>query len=379
MTTTQMLSSKLIADFSSQQNEPSWLAGKRISAFEKALSLPFPSMKYGVTMQMNPPELSVEQMNPFAQTIQPDNEFSESAKAKLFSLFPQDDKFSLLHQSFASVRVIHLEKGKVYSHPILVQSFASSDFGEHLLVIAEPESSATIIHDVSSSNNAKFVSFGVELFLSKYSKIKFVNIQHLSLQDFHIDLRRAELEESACLEWADVCLGSGFVHSSCSTTLSGRRAESRLNSVFFGSGKQQFNTFWRMVHSAPETVSDMLTKGVLDNQAKTIYRGEIHIKRNAPQSNGYQKEDSLLLSGEAESDAVPKLEIDNNDVKCSHGATVSQVDKEKLFYMQSRGLSVGEAKKHIVQGFFEGVLSQLSQELQQSLREKIEERTSAIK
>ena len=97
-------------------------------------------------------------------------------------------------------------------------------------------------------------------------------------------------------------------------------------------------------------------RGVLDGKAKNIYRGVIHIQRSAPGSDGYQKQDTLLLNPSAEADSIPQLQIDNNDVKCGHGATVGQVDKEKLFYLMSRGLSEQAARKIVVLGYFESLV-----------------------
>ena len=99
------------------------------------------------------------------------------------------------------------------------------------------------------------------------------------------------------------------------------------------------------MHNAKNTTSKIITKGVLNNKSKALSRSLVKIKENAPKSNGYEKQEALLLSENAEADAIPYLEIDNNDVKCSHSSAVGQIDKDVLFYMMSRGLNESEAKK----------------------------------
>ena len=126
------------------------------------------------------------------------------------------------------------------------------------------------------------------------------------------------------------------------------------------------------IHNSPHTYSNMITKGVLFDESKAVYRGLIKINKNANNSNGYQKEDSLLLGNKTESDSIPKLEIDNNEVRCTHSSSVSQIDEDKMFYVMSRGLNEKEARITIVKGFLQEVIDKVNfGELDKLISEKI--------
>ncbi len=149
--------------------------------------------------------------------------------------------------------------------------------------------------------------------------------------------------------------------------------------MFFTQEQQQFDVAVEVQHLAPQTTSDMRTKGVAKDKSRAVYRGNIKIHENAHNSMGYQREDTLILSEEATVDAIPKLEINNHDVKCKHGATVGQIDREKLFYLTSRGLSEGEAQATIVRGFFLPTIQKISAEaLRERLEKEIEDKTAFL-
>jgi len=117
--------------------------------------------------------------------------------------------------------------------------------------------------------------------------------------------------------------------------------------------------YTKAVHFAPHTESNLFTRGVVNGTARALSRGLIAIKSNASASKGYEKQDALILSEEAEADAIPNLEIENYDVKCSHGSSVGQIDPESMYYLMSRGLSEDDAKKLIIMGYFQPVMELL--------------------
>ena len=127
--------------------------------------------------------------------------------------------------------------------------------------------------------------------------------------------------------------------------------------MVYGTGQQHFDLNISSVHAAPDTVSDIVLKSALDGKARMVANGLVRIEKNAPRSNGYQKEDTLLLSPDAEAAPIPNLEIDNNDVRCTHGTTVGQIDKNILFYLMARGLVRETATQLVVAGFFEPLIA----------------------
>ena len=157
--------------------------------------------------------------------------------------------------------------------------------------------------------------------------------------------------------------------------LAGQGATSRVTGAYFADGEQHldFDTFQE--HIAPNTTSDFAFKGALRDEATTVWRGMIRVEREAQKTNAYQENRNLLLSERAHADSIPGLEILANDVRCTHGATLGQVDRDQLFYLMSRGLSRSEAERLIVRGFFQDVLDRIELEpVREALAEALEAR-----
>ena len=151
--------------------------------------------------------------------------------------------------------------------------------------------------------------------------------------------------------------------SEATSILNGSGSQTNNYGIFFGAGEQKFDLHSKSIHVGVNTSSDMLTKGALDDSAKAIYRGVLKIHTTAFDSSGYQKEEVILLSEKAEADSIPELRINNNDIKkCTHGASIGQVDPEKLFYLMSRGLERKEAVKSLIEAFFASVCAKMGSE-----------------
>jgi len=157
--------------------------------------------------------------------------------------------------------------------------------------------------------------------------------------------------------------------------LNGEGSATNNYGIFFGNEKQQFDLVANSIHNAPNTTSDIFTKGALTDTSKCIYRGLVKIHQNAGGSNGYQKEDTLLLSPDAAADSIPNLEIDNSDVRCTHGATIGRIDREKMFYLMSRGLNEKQATRTYVRGFFEELILKMQiEKLRENMHDLVEAR-----
>jgi len=160
--------------------------------------------------------------------------------------------------------------------------------------------------------------------------------------------------------------------------MQGEGAEAYNYGMFYGDGKQVFDLSAKNIHESGHTTSNMLTKGALGGNARVIYRGLVQVCKGSRNSNGYQKQETLLLSDKAQADVIPDLVIDNNEVKCSHGATIKRLGEDELFYLRSRGLSNKQAQGKLVEGFFEGMIRKLGhKELEENLREQIVRRNAA--
>lgn len=172
--------------------------------------------------------------------------------------------------------------------------------------------------------------------------------------------RSARLAKGAKLVWVDESSAQEFARASFLTCLEGEGASVEATSLIRGGGKQRFDMLHEIVHAAPRTTSDLRVGSVLSGDAKAIVRGLVRVEKDAPGCVSRQKEETLLLSDTAEIDAVPMLEIENQDVRCSHAATVGRLDAEKKFYLMSRGLDQASAEAMLIDAFMEPYLAKLS-------------------
>jgi Fe-S cluster assembly protein SufD len=187
-----------------------------------------------------------------------------------------------------------------------------------------------------------------------------VNIQNWDRGVWHVARQKAVVHENAKLQWTLAALGSRLSQVAQDVALVGKNAEAQVNGVMFTEGKQQlvYNTLQH--HEAPSCHSDLLYKGALQDRSRLVWRGMIKVDKVAQKTDGYQRNDNLMLSEAARSDSIPGLEIEADDVRCTHGATSGRVDEEQIFYAQARGLSADEAARLVVAGFFQQVFDRIT-------------------
>jgi Fe-S cluster assembly protein SufD len=246
-----------------------------------------------------------------------------------------------------------------------------------LLVIAEPESRFTLIEEyVSSSPDvAGYTNTVSELFVEQAARLEYVSIQSLSPDTWHFASHHARVERDAELDWVAGGFGSKKGKVWIQNDLTGQGATSRVTGAYFADGEQHLDYDTYQLHSAPNTTSDFAFKGALRDKATAVWRGMIRVEKDAQRTNAYQENRNLMLSPTTHAVPIPGLEILANDVRCTHGATVGQVDREQLFYLMARGLSRGEAERLIVRGFFTDVLDRIDLEpVREALGEALEAR-----
>lgn len=387
-----MLNKELITQLSLKNGEPKWLSDKRLEFFNKYTKLPTPLFKYGIGIFLEAEDLNLNNIDPMQENkllVQCQDKrveilnFKEALKKyepiiKKYFLSEDQGKISLLHNSFVTnIYVIIIPENSDITSTIDIKfSLDENTSLDHILIIAQPNTKATIIeHSYSSEKGASgFRSQSIELIAKENAKIEYISVQSLSQNTNNFTKRKAILEKDAYVYWLDCCLGSKFTQSTTTTFLNGTGASSKNLGLFLGDSNQKYDLNTETIHNASKTQCDMYTKGVLNDNAKNVYRGLVKIQPDAYGCKGFQKSDTLLLGENTETDPVPVLEIHNNDVKCGHGATVGQIDKEKIFYMMSRGLSEQEAIETITKGFFDPVLNQLDENTAEELRQVIHKR-----
>ena len=177
------------------------------------------------------------------------------------------------------------------------------------------------------------------------------------------------------MQWTLGGLGSRLAKVNQEVVLAGPGANAQVNGVMFTSGRQHLAYFTRQDHVSHHTTSDLLYKGGLKDKSRIVWKGMIRVEKDAQRTDAYQKDDNLILSETARADSIPGLEIEANDVRCTHGATISPVNRDELFYAMARGISRGEAERLIVRGFFTDVLNRIELEpVREAVTEALEAR-----
>jgi Fe-S cluster assembly protein SufD len=206
-------------------------------------------------------------------------------------------------------------------------------------------------------------------------------VHYVALQRFgrgvrHLSMQKTIASRDADLDTLVVNLGGDLARVDLHAWLDGPGSRSDMLGLYFAERDQHFDHNTRQDHKSPHAESDLLYKGALYDSSRAVFRGIIRVHPGAQHTDAYQTNRNLLLSGEARADSLPNLEIEADDVKCSHGATVGQLDEEELFYLMARGIPRAQAERLVVFGFFGEVLARLPmpgvvEELREAIAAKI--------
>jgi Fe-S cluster assembly protein SufD len=304
-----------------------------------------------------------------------------SEHERLGTLVGADDKFTAHNAaSWQHGLLVRVPRGVVLEQPLYVRVANATEDGSlfwRLLVVAEPESRFTLIEEYvsASAGLAGYSNAAVELFVEQGARLEYVSLQNLSRETWHFATHHASVGRDAELDWVAGGFGSKKGKTRIQNDLAGQGATSRVTGAYFADGTQHLDYDTFQEHIAPHTTSDFAFKGALRDQATTVWRGMIRVEQEAQKTNAYQENRNLLLSDKAHADSIPGLEILANDVRCTHGATLGQVDREQLFYLMTRGLSRSEAERLIVRGFFQDVLDRIALEpVREALADALEAR-----
>jgi Fe-S cluster assembly protein SufD len=300
---------------------------------------------------------------------------------RLYSLVGWEEKFAAHNAAvWEHGLFVHVPKGVELDKPLYVRVANSLDNGSlfwRLLVIADAGARFALVEEAVSSSpelNA-YTNAVAELFVEDGAKLEYVSLQNLSRETWHFASQHARVERDAELDWVTGGFGSKKGKVRIQNDLAGQGATSRVTGAYFTDGAQHLDYDTFQEHIAPNTTSDFAFKGALRDTSTAVWRGMIRVEPDAQKTNAYQENRNLMLSPTTHAVPIPGLEIMANDVRCTHGATVSRVDREQLFYLMARGLSRSEAERLIVRGFFEDVLGRVELEpVREALAEALEAR-----
>jgi len=300
---------------------------------------------------------------------------------QLGKLVGTDEKFAAHNAAvWEHGLLVVVPAGVELEQPLAVRIGNSVEGGSlffRLLVIAEEGSRFTLIEEYASSSPelSGYTNVVAELFVEQGATLEYVSLQSLSQETWHFASHHARVGRDAELDWVAGGFGSKKGKVWIQNDLTGPGATSRVTGAYFADGDQHLDYDTYQLHVAPNTTSDFAFKGALRDRATVVWRGMIHVEKEAQRTNAYQENRNLMLSPTTHAVPIPGLEILANDVRCTHGATVSQVDREQLFYLMARGLPRSEAERLIVRGFFSDVLDRIGLEpVREALGEALEAR-----
>lgn len=270
------------------------------------------------------------------------------------------DAFTALNEAFlADAAVIDVPRGVVVEEPIVVFECVEADGAAVMprtIVRLGEAAQATVVDVLTSPDVDSFVAPVVELQVGDAAVLEWLGVQDLGRRVWQVGYHVSRVGRDATLSSANVVLGGDYARVRTDSRLAGQGGTSNLLAVYFGDGDQMHDFRTLQDHDAPKTTSDLLFKGAVEDRAQSVYSGLIRIRKGAGGTSAYQTNRNLVLSQGAHADSVPNLEIEENDVRCSHASAVGPIDEDQRYYLESRGVPTEVAERLIVLGFFEEIL-----------------------
>jgi Fe-S cluster assembly protein SufD len=252
---------------------------------------------------------------------------------------------------------VHIGRGAVIEAPIYLlfvstQAKAAAMTHPRNLIVAEQGSEATVIEDYVSLGGGTLLSnTATELVAGENATIAHLMIEREHEQAFNFSTLRIEQGRNANVASHSLLLGGGIVRNNVHPVLRGEGGECLINGLFIGHGRQHMDNYMLVEHASPHCGSRQFYNGILDDHAHGVFHGRIVVHKDAQKTDAKQTNRNLLLSDNAQIDTKPQLEIYADDVKCTHGATIGQIEEDSLFYLRSRGLDEGTARKLLLYAF----------------------------
>lgn len=307
-------------------------------------------------------------------------EHEDLVRARLMTeaVLPTDGKFAALHGALWTHGVfLHVPRNQTAElpfHVVMYNTHVGATMG-HVLVVLEENAHATMQVDYASANaDTDSAYVGVtELLVGDAASLRYVALQDWNRRTYEFSHQRGRIGRDANLDWIVGVMGSRLTKAFLEIELDGKGANGRMSGFFFADKDQLFDLDTQQNHNAPLTTSDLLFKGAARDHARTVWQGMIKSLPKMQKIDGFQACRNLVLSGEARMDSIPGLEIEADDVACSHAATFGTLEEEPIFYLMSRGITRPEAQLMVIKGFFDELLDRIPFErVRQRLEDAIE-------
>jgi Fe-S cluster assembly protein SufD len=370
-----------LEELSRRRQEPDWLLAIRLRALEAFERLPLPDQRTEGWRRTSLRGLVLDGFDPLQSpntrpTAVPDTgwvvDLVEALQDPRLAgrierhfgqiVPPESDKFTALHYAFFNAgSVVFVPRGTAVEEPIWVTyNFPSSGPAAmvHTLIIADDESDVRVIEDFRGGPG--LASGVVEQVVGANAHLRYVHLQRWADDVWNFSTQRAVLAQDASIRTLNVAAGARLARNTLQVTLQGRGGQADLLGIAATHGRQHVDFQTLQDHFGDATRSDLVIHNALRDRSSTNFTGLIRINKPAHQTQSSQEQKNILLSAGAKADSDPKLEILNNDViRCTHGAAVGPVDQEMIFYLESRGLDQATAEQLIVEGFFQSTLKKL--------------------
>lgn len=316
----------------------------------------------------------------FSDLLTACREHEDLVRSRLMTkaVLPNEGKFAALHAALWTHGVfLYVPRGVAVELPFHVVMYSSGDGATmgHMLVAIEDNAQATILVDyLSAPGRAQSLYVGVtEMLVGQGANLRYVGLQDWNRQTYEFSYQRARVERDANLDWILGNMGGELVKQFIEVELDGQGAFGRVSGMFFADGEQLFDHDTQQVHNAPLTTSNLLFKGAAKDVSRTVWQGMIKSLPKMQKIDGFQACRNLVLSEDARMDAIPGLEIEADDVRCTHAATFGTLEEQPVFYLMSRGIPRPDAELMVTEGFFEELLDRVPFErVQERLRASLE-------
>jgi Fe-S cluster assembly protein SufD len=356
--------------------EPEWLSERRQKGASLASELPLPSQKEKGWEFTDLAELDLDAFEPGPAEVEglsPDGDAAEGPPVVLPLRDASDRLRDIVAEHYGSIVssadpfvarndaewrdgvLVYVPRGQRLAQPLKLTvspQVEGASTAWRVLVVLEEGAEAEIWERYESDDGDEgLFNAVVELVVGDGANLRYVCEQELSDRSWVFATQRAEVGRDASLEWTAIGFGSGRGKVRMETKLAGQGSSAKVTGAYAGAGRQHLDYDTTQEHAAAHTTSDLAFRGVLAERATAVWRGMIRVDPGAQQTDAFQESRNLLLSKRAHADAIPGLEIEADDVRCTHAAAVAQIDPEQLHYLRSHGLSDETAKRLIVEGF----------------------------
>jgi len=399
-----IISEGTVREISEANDEPEWLLQRRLDALEALEDLDFPDViRTPGRKWTDLADLEFESfVDPLTQAedkeweapddveVLPIHEAVASEEHDVESAFgsvvdPETNYLTALSTAlFTTGTVVFVPEGVDAEDVKIRTTMNSRSLFNYTLVVTGESASVTILERQETGDDVegnRYYSGITEIDAGENSYVQYGNLQDLSEETYNYQIKRATADTYATANFIDANVGSRLTKTSVEVDLEGDSSETKIVGAFYGHEDQHFDLDSRVWHVGEHTTADLVTRGVVDDHARSVYEGVQDVGREAWDTSSYQRENTLMLSDESEADASPKLIINNHDTEASHSATVGQVDRQDLFYMTSRSVDEQTARNMLVEGFFVPVLEEieveeLREDFQSRVRDRLAQRTA---